>query len=244
MLIERSSQVFPPTSLEKHWFDLSLLFLAKLHVSTSNVGRPSRSFPSTNKPNFSLEISANLPTVGQAVQAGLFSRIKDSAYFASSKARQWGTGDKIELNLLFSHVVWILLLSNRSDACVQITSWVTGEAPQQGVIPPQSQSFLCFCNLRFSLAVKTWAVSNIHAKVFTPVKENQCSLQPSVKNQGFQNRGCVEVESAFSHNSSCPHTSKEYRDVRCYIHSCRQLSVAWFLYLLILSSRSMNHAPI
>lgn len=93
--------------------------------------------------------------------------------------------------MLCSRVAWILLLSNHSDVCAQITSWVTGEAPQQGVTSLQPQPFLCFCNLRFLLAVKTWAVSNIHAKVFIPVKENQCSLQLSVKSQGGFGRGGV-----------------------------------------------------
>jgi len=40
-------------------------------------------------------------------------------------------------------------------------------------------------------------------------------MQPAAQCQeprGFWKRGCAEVEGTFSHNSCCPHTSKEYKE--------------------------------
>lgn len=73
-------------------------------------------------------------------------------------------------------------------------------------------------------------------------------MQPAARCQeprGLWKKGCVDMESALSHNSSCPHTSGEYKEMsdvtRTVVDSYQHLG--FFIYLLILSSRSVNHTP-
>lgn len=145
--------------------------------------------------------------------------------------RKKGRGDEIKL---FKPNLFILFESlsqgTVSNVFLKIISWALGRAVSTGCHFSTALHLLCFCSLRFSLAVKTWPVSDIHAEVFIPVKENQCSLQLGVKRQGVLEDGvCGGGKHLQAQFKLSPHKHRIQKDVSCNIHGFGELSAPQFI---------------